>query len=51
MRQAVLVHEGVATFGMEIFGYRMPIILDVVVVAMFGLVVGALAVRSFHIQE
>ena len=51
MRQALLGPEGAATFGIELFGYRMPIILDVVVVALFGLIMGALAVRSFRVQE
>ena len=51
MRQAILGSDVAAPYGIELFGYQMPIILDVVVVALFGLVMGILAVRSFHVQD
>lgn len=51
MRQAMLGAEQSAMFGLEIFGYRMPIILDVAVLAVFGIVMGALAIRAFRVQD
>ena len=51
MRQAVLGSQESAMFGIELFGYRMPIILDVAVVAVFGLIMDTLAVRAFRAQE
>lgn len=51
MRQALLGPEASAPFGLELFGYRMPIILDVAVVASFGILMGALAIRAFRVQE
>ena len=51
IRQAVLGVEASAPFGIELFGYRMPIILDVAVVAAFGIIMLSLAIRSFRIQE
>ena len=51
MRQVILGSQESAMFGIHLFGYRMPIILDVVVIALFGLVMGVLAVRSFQNQE
>ena len=51
MRQVILGSQESAMFGIHLFGYRMPIILDVVVIALFGLVMGGLAGRSFQNQE
>ena len=51
MRQAVLGSAQSAAFGIELFGYRMPIILDVAVIAAFGIIMGTLAIRSFRVQE
>ena len=51
LRQVVLGSQESAMFGIELFGYRMPIILDVAVVALFGIVMGTLAIRSFRVQE
>ena len=51
MRQAVLGSQESAMFGIELFGYRMPIVLDVVVIALFGIIMGTLAIRSFRTQE
>ncbi|MEA1958477.1 MAG: ABC transporter permease [Chloroflexota bacterium] len=51
MRQAVLGADASAMFGIELFGYRMPVILDAAVVVAFGLIMGALAIRSFRVQE
>ena len=51
MRQAVLGSQDSAMFGIELFGYHMPIVLDVVVVALFGIIMGTLAIRSFRVQE
>lgn len=51
IRQAVMGIEASAPFGIELFGYRMPIILDVAVVAAFGVIMLSLAIRSFRIQE
>ncbi len=51
MRQAVLGVEQTAMFGLELFGYRMPIILNLAVLAAFGAIMAALAVRSFRTQE
>jgi ABC-2 type transport system permease protein len=51
LRQVVLGSPESAMFGIELFGYRMPIILDVAVVALFGIVMGTLAIRSFRVQE
>ena len=51
MRQAVLGADASAMFGIELFGYRMPVILDAAVVVAFGFIMGALAIRSFRVQE
>ena len=51
MRQAVLGSQESAMFGINLFGYRMPIVLDVVVVALFGIIMATLAIRSFRTQE
>ena len=51
MRQAVLGSQQSAMFGIHLFGFRMPIILDVAVVVLFGIIMGTLAIRSFRIQE
>ena len=51
MRQAVLGAQPSAMFGIELFGYRMPVVLDVAVLAVFGLLMGTLAVRAFRVQE
>lgn len=51
LRQVVLGSPESAMFGIELFGYRMPIILDIAVVALFGIVMGTLAIRSFRVQE
>lgn len=51
MRQAVLGSQESAMFGINLFGYRMPIVLDMVVVALFGIIMGALAIRSFRTQD
>jgi len=53
IRQAVMGVEKVANLdlGIVLFGYRMTIILDVAVVAAFGALMLALAIRSFRIQE
>ena len=51
LRQAVLGAQESAMFGIDLFGYRMPLALDVAVIALFGLIMGTLAVRSFHTTE
>ncbi|MBA7668609.1 hypothetical protein ES703_76723 [subsurface metagenome] len=51
LRQVVLGSPESAMFGIELFGYRMPIILDIAVVALFGIIMGTLAIRSFRVQE
>ena len=51
LRQAVLGSEEAAIFGINLFGYRMPIVLDVAIVALFGLIMATLAIRSFRVQE
>ena len=51
LRQAVLGAQESAMFGIDLFGYRMPLVLDVAVIALFGLIMGTLAVRSFHTTE
>ncbi len=51
MRQAVLGSQQSSMFCIHLFGYRMPIILDVAVVVLFGIIMGTLAIRSFRIQE
>jgi ABC-2 type transport system permease protein len=51
IRQAVMGVEASAPFGIELFGYRMPIVLDVAVMATFGIIMLSLAMRSFRIQE
>jgi hypothetical protein len=43
--------EASAPFGIELFGYRMSIALDVAVVATFGIIMLMLAIRSFRVQE
>lgn len=51
IRQAVMGVEASAPFGIYLFDYRMPIILDVAVVAFFGIIMLSLAIRSFRVQE
>lgn len=51
MRQAVMGSDALAIFGISINGYHMPVILDAAVVVVFGLIMGALAIRSFSVQE
>jgi ABC-2 type transport system permease protein len=51
IRQAVMGVEESAPFGIELFGYRMSIALDVAVVAAFGIIMLMLAIRSFRVQE
>lgn len=51
IRQAVMGVETSAPFGIYLFDYRMPIILDVAVVAAFGIIMLSLAIRSFRVQE
>jgi len=51
IRQAVMGVEASAPFGIYLFDYRMGIGLDVAVVALFGSVILALAIRSFRLQE
>ena len=51
IRQAVMGVEASAPFGIKLFDYRMSIGLDVAVVALFGAVMLALAIRSFRVQE
>jgi ABC-2 type transport system permease protein len=51
IRQAVMGVEASAPFGIELFGYRMSIALDVAVVATFGIIMLLLAIRSFRVQE
>jgi ABC-2 type transport system permease protein len=51
IRQAVMGVEASAPFGIELFGYRMSIALDVAVVAAFGIIMLMLAIRSFRVQE
>ena len=51
IRQAVMGVEESAPFGIELFGYRMSIALDVAVVATFGIIMLLLAIRSFRVQE
>ena len=51
IRQAVMGVEAAAPFGIYLFDYRMPIILDVAVVAAFGIIMLSLAIRSFRVQE
>lgn len=51
VRQAVMGVEASAPFGIYLFDYRMSIILDVAVVAIFGILMLALAMRSFRTQE
>ncbi len=50
IRQAVMGVEASAPFGIYLFDYRMSIGLDVAVVALFGLVILALAIQSFRAQ-
>jgi len=51
LRQAVLGAQESAIFGINLFGYRMPVVLDVAIIALFGIIMGTLAVRSFHATE
>jgi ABC-2 type transport system permease protein len=51
IRQAVMGVEASAPFGIYLFDYRMSIILDVAVVALFGGIMLALAIRAFRVQE
>lgn len=51
IRQAVMGVQESAPFGIYLFDYRMSIGLDVAVVALFGAIMLALAIRSFRVQE
>jgi ABC-2 type transport system permease protein len=51
VRQAVMGVEVSAPFGIYLFEYRMSIGLDVAVVALFGVIMLALAIHSFRTQE
>ena len=51
MRQAVLGAEYTASLGLEIAGHQLSIALDVLLVALFGVLMVVLAVRSFSSQE
>lgn len=51
LRQSVLGSQEASIFGINLFGYHMPIALDVAIVALFGLIMATLAIRSFRVQE
>jgi len=52
IRQAVMGSAASApSYGISLFGYRMSVILDVAVIATFGIIMLALAIRSFRMQE
>jgi ABC-2 type transport system permease protein len=51
IRQAVMGSTASAPFGIQLFHYHMPVILDVAVMAIFGIIMLALAMRSFRVYE
>jgi len=51
IRQSVMGSTASAPYGISLFGYRMSVILDVAVIATFGIIMLALAIRSFRMQE
>jgi len=51
IRQAVMGSAASAPYGIKLFDYRMSVILDVAVIATFGIIMLALAIRSFRMQE
>jgi ABC-2 type transport system permease protein len=51
IRQLFLGSEGAASIGVTIFGHTMTVLEDVLVVAVFGIVLLALSVWSFSKQE